>query len=182
MKKLLALFVILVVSLVLVSPVKALEYSKLNGLRELKLQKKAEAREDIRTKVASGEGKLLETKRRVVGLYLSQMIKRLEAAITRLEVLIGKIESRQAKVQEINGTTEEALSVDIEKAKSILANAKTKLDEVKTMGTNLLTSETPKEDFKLLKASIEAIKKDLVEAHRLLVKTIGNLKGLRTGQ
>ncbi len=110
------------------------------------------------------------------------MTKRLEAAINRLNRLITRIESRITKIEANNeDINTEPIKKDIQNAKDRLLLATNKLNEAKIKIDDVLQSNTPKEAFAEVRDIIQEIKKDLVEVHRLLVKVIGNIKGLRVG-
>ena len=141
-----------------------------------------EVREAAQERVATIEARLGARKKEIIRNHFLRMTKRLEAAINRLNRLITRIESRIAKIEANNkDINAEPIKKDIQKAKDKLLLATNKLNEVKIKIDDVLQSNTPKEAFAEAKNMIQEIKKDLVEVHRLLVKVIGDIKGLRVG-
>jgi septal ring factor EnvC (AmiA/AmiB activator) len=133
-------------------------------------------------KIATIEARLNTRKKEIIRNHFLRMTKRLEAAINRLNRLITRIESRIAKIEANNkDINTEPIKKDIQKAKDKLLLATNKLNEAKIKIDGLLESNTPKETFTEVRNMIQEIKKDLVEVHRLLVKVIGDIKGLRVG-
>ena len=46
----------------------------------------------------------------------------------------------------------------------------------------IIESETPREGFVEIKEMVGEIRESLVEVHQILVKVIGDIKGLRVGE
>jgi len=159
-----------------VSPVRAITATPASERQEKRIEK-------LQDRVASIEAKLNVSKKEIIRNHFLRMTKRLEAAINRLNRLITRIESRIAKIEANNeDINTEPIKKDIQKAKDKLLLATNKLNEAKIKIDDVLQSNTPKETFAEVKNMIQEIKKDLVEVHRLLVKVIGNIKGLRVGE
>jgi len=142
-----------------------------------------QTKERIQERVATIEARLNARKKEIIGNYFLRMTKRLEAAINRLNRLITRIELRIAKIEANNeDINTEPIKKDVQKAKDKLLLTTNKLKEAKIKIDDVLQSNTPKEAFAGVRNIIQEIKKDLVEVHRLLVKVIGNIKGLRVGE
>jgi len=167
-----------------VSPAMAVTQSTGAGNRQIIGQEiQQQTKERIQERVATIEAKLNVRKKEIIRNHFLRMTKRLEAAINRLNRLITRIESRIAKIEANNeDINTEPIKKDIQKAKDKLLLATNKLNEAKIKIDDVLQSNTPKETLAEVKNMIQEIKKDLVEVHRLLVKVIGNIKGLRVGE
>ena len=175
MKKIFALTLFLSFFFLAVSPARALTATPAS-------ERQGKGIEKLQDRVASIEAKLNVRKKEIIRNHFLRMTKRLEAAINRLNRLITRIESRIAKIEANNkDINTEPIKKDIQKAKDKLLLATNKLNEAKIKIDGLLESNTPKETFTEVRNMIQEIKKDLVEVHRLLVKVIGDIKGLRVG-
>jgi len=132
---------------------------------------------------ATAAARVTTVRKERIRLYWGTMVTRIEAAIARLEKLIARMETRigviKASDTEIDTSVPEK---DIADAKVLLAKAKTSLQSAKDELEAVLTSETPKEAFTRVIDTVGGIKKNLTEAHKLLVHAIGAIKGLRVGQ
>ena len=141
------------------------------------------AKERLQEKVATAEARLGARKKEIIRNYSTIMTRRLEAAINRLNRLITRIESRIAKIETNNKDIKtKQLKQDIQKAKDKLLLTTNKLNEVKTKINDLPESNTPKEAFAEGKDTVREIKQNLIEVHQILVKVIGDIKGLRVGE
>jgi len=175
MKKIFALTLFLSFFFLAVFPVRALTATPASEKQEKRIEK-------LQDRVATVEAKLNVRKKEIIRNHFLRMTKRLEAAINRLNRLITRIESRIAKIEANNEDIKtEPIKKDIQKAKDKLLLATNKLNEAKIKIDGLLESSSPKETFTEMKNMIQEIKKDLIEVHRLLVKVIGDIKGLRVG-
>lgn len=171
MKKIFALTLFLSFFFLAVSPAIALTATPASERQEKRIEK-----------IASIEAKLNVRKKEIISNHFLRMTKRLEAAINRLNRLITRIESRITKIETNNENIKtEPIKKDIKKAKDKLLLATNKLNEAKIKIDDVLQNNTPKEAFAEVRNMIQEIKKDLVEVHRLLVKVIGDIKGLRVG-
>ena len=133
-------------------------------------------------KIATIEARLNLRKKEIIKNYFQAMTKRLEAAINRLNKLITRIESRITKIENTNEDIDtKPIKKDVQKAKDKLQVTTDKLNESKIKIDDLLESNTPKEGFTAVKDIIKEIKQDLIEIHQILVKVIGDIKGLRVG-
>jgi exonuclease VII small subunit len=134
-------------------------------------------REEVRTTLLARLGERLKK-------HIDQMIRKFNAAVERLEKLTQRIESRIAKLKaEGQNTTE---------AEGLVAQAKVQISLAKTDIANLpgaiesalsttAPSTTPKILLREAQSLVEKIRKELTEAHSLLVKAITKIKGLRVG-
>ncbi len=131
---------------------------------------------------ASREARFCELRKRTIKAYFERMLERLSALIERLQKLIDRIQARIEKIEAAGGGIDlTGPKADLASAKTKLADAKAKLELLKPDINTFLTCEDPKESFKTVRGKVEEIKKELQEVHRLLVKIIGNIKGLRVG-
>jgi len=148
----------------------------------LRPQQKEQTRERIQKRIATIEGRLKERKANIIRNFFNRLVKRLEAAIARLEKLIARIEARLDKIEAANediNTTK--IRKDVNQAKEKLISARATLGQAKDKFENLPPSDTPKEVFAEARDLIQEVKKQLIEVHRILVKIIGDIKGLRVG-
>ena len=140
-------------------------------------------REEIREKTATVQAFLRERKQEIVRNRFNRLTRRLEAAFNRLYRLISRIESRLAKVeQEDENINTTLIKKDIASAKEKLDQAGIQLENVKTKMNEIIESETPKEGFVEVKEMVGEIRESLVGVHQILVKIIGDIKGLRVGE
>ena len=149
------------------------------NFREEKKASMEAKRDDKKENREESQEERREKMRKLFGV----MIKRYESAVSRLKTLIERIESRVAKIKAENPSKDVAdIEVQIANAKSKLDLIPAKITTLKTDFEAVLTSTTPKEAFKKLLTDARSIKKDLVEVHKILVKVIGDIKGLRVGE
>jgi hypothetical protein len=156
----------------------------------IKIEERLEAnrtrvQERLELKQATREARLAQLSQKRLSLikaYFERLVLRLESAIARLEKLIQRIESRLAiyKQQEPGIDTLE-IENKIADAMSLLEDAKMDLEAASGNIDEVLTSDNPKEAFVEVRNIIKGIKTKLVEVHRILVHTIGDIKGLRVG-
>jgi len=152
--------------------------------REQKLilveQKREEIKERLEEKKASVTARLTEAKQDRVQMYWQKLFRRMTAHTERLETLIVRIESRLTVIEENNeGVVTTQIHKDIETAKSLLSDTKTKLESTNELVSDVLESEDPKATFEVVRSYVDEIHEDLKEIHSLLVKIIGDIKGLR---
>ncbi|PIZ46750.1 hypothetical protein COY29_06110 [Candidatus Woesebacteria bacterium CG_4_10_14_0_2_um_filter_39_14] len=140
-------------------------------------------REEIREKTATVQAFLSERKQEIIRNHFSRVARRLTAAIERLNRLISRLESRLAKIEETNeNLNTETIKADIVSGKEKLDQAGIQLENVKTKMNEIIESETPREGFVEIKEMVGEIRESLVEVHQILVKVIGDIKGLRVGE
>lgn len=165
---------LLILGLIIVSPVKAQDVVTGDSSVKIKIKNEIntnrEVRQEIKTEIRN---KISAVKRERIRSHFGKMIVRIEATIERIEKLIERIESRigdNSKVQET-----------VDKAKEELTKAKLELTALKLQLENLLDSDDPKLVFNQIQDSLKVIKDYLRKTHVLLVRSIGELKGLRVG-
>ena len=144
--------------------------NKLLQIREMKQQRQA-----------SIAAKLTDLRKNLIRKYYSNMSQRLLAMIDRLEKLTLRIDSRITKIEAGGTTVDQSTKDEIAKAKQLLLDSRILLISSDSMLEETLSSNLPKEAFKIMKDNIKDIKTNLIEVHRILVHIIGNIKGLRVG-
>jgi hypothetical protein len=139
------------------------------------VQEKMEVREEKRERV---EG---ERRENIIS-YSNQMIARLEATIQRIESLNTRIGTRIDKIKENNPNINLTSILNLlNKSKESVGSANEELTNLKTNLSTIVNSDTPKNSFEKVRASVKLIKTDLQTAHTSLTKIIGLIKGLRFG-
>jgi hypothetical protein len=146
----------------------------------LQLQENVQVRNQVRT--ASREAKMNQLKQGIVEKYYQQMSNRMWATIERLDTLILRIENRVAIVDSQTDKDMSKIIADVTKAKTLLNDTKLLLTSSDKMIDDVITSNTPKDAYAILKTNIVDIKTNLKEVHRLLVKVIGDITGLHVGE
>jgi len=146
------------------------------------VQNREEARIKVENKKEEIQHKITAIKRERIRSYYGKMVVRLEATIERIQKLITRLETRISKIEESDNSNK----IDIPKARADVALAKTKLADVEAELSylnieDIISSDNPKEEFKNVINSVKLIKDGLKEVHKLLVQTIGDIKGLRIG-
>ncbi len=149
-----------------------------------------EKREDIKDRIASGTEKMkerMEDRRerimKEVKRQFDKMLRRIEATIQREESIMSKLNTRIEKVKTGGGNTTEAEKLTAE-AKTHIESAKTDLANLKltasTTAQNLSTTTdtVKKENLEKMKGIEKGIEKHLKEAHKMLEKALGSLKGM----
>jgi len=133
-------------------------------------------------KIGTVQARLNARKKELIKNYFQVMTRRLEAAISRLNRLITRIELRMAKIEVNNEDIDtKPIKKQVQEGKDKLQTATDKLNEAKTKIDEVLDSETPKKAFAEVRDIIKEIKQILIDVHRILVKVIGDIKGLRVG-
>lgn len=144
--------------------------SKLQEKREELRAKAKEKREERKQKIAQNRAEKIKE-------FASRVEEKLLAMIARLEKLAERIQSRIDKLAE-KGADTAAAQDQLNEAKAKLAAVKTRIAGLEGVGSDFVSSDRPKELFGVVKDEVQAIKKDLVEVHRLLASSMGKLKGL----
>ncbi|HJX59593.1 hypothetical protein A2V61_01525 [Candidatus Woesebacteria bacterium RBG_19FT_COMBO_47_8] len=139
----------------------------------------SQARDQNRATVAA---KLSLIRRERVRTYWSRMLTRITAAIDRLQKLIERIEDRLAIIDSGDSDIDTTLAKgDLAEAKKLLNEAGVMLETAKGDIEIVLESEDPKFALGKVIDTVQDIKANLVEIHKLLVHAIGSIKGLRVG-
>ncbi len=197
MKKVLFSFLISFIFLSLASPVLGIQTTPsaiLNQPKNLReeatqgatsgkgLTIREEAREKNQERIATFQARLSVRKKEIIRNHFARVTRRLEAVINRFNRLIERIESRISKIEANDPNIDTSLmKKQIEQAKEKLNSTKNQLDEAKTQMEVIIESNTPHEGFLQVKDIITEIRKNLIEIHQILVKVIGDIKGLRVG-
>ena len=140
-------------------------------------------RESIKQRRATREAQLAENRKERIRNYWERLNKRIFATIDRLEKLISRIESRLAKIESGNediDTTD--INEQLDEAKAILLDARAEKEAADIAMEEVLESQDPKVAFKVIRDEVQKIRRKLIEAHRILVHVIGDIRGLRVGQ
>jgi|GEM_PF-7071758 len=166
----------------------AFKYSSVStNVREMvreRIEENTRLREELRNlwrdKVATHQARLEERVRVRIRLLFGRIFTRMEAAIARLELLTTRIEKR-LEILKNEGKDIANIQKEVDEAKKLITDAKQTLEEVKANSENLIQSDKPKDAFTILRDSLKAVKDNLVKAHLILVKVIGDIRGLRVG-
>jgi hypothetical protein len=146
--------------------------------RENKLMQLSEIRQQRQASIAA---KLSDLRKNIIRKFYSNMSQRILAMIDRLEKLTLRIDSRIAKIEAGGTTVDQSTKEEITKAKQLLLDSRALLNSSNSMLEGTLSSNLPKDAFKIMKDNINDIKINLIEVHRILVDVIRNIKGLRVG-
>lgn len=147
-----------------------------SGVRQEVRQKVEQRKEEVRLKVDA-------TKRNNIRSTFARMVTKIEALTERLNLLADRIQARIDKIESEDSSIDTSqASTNLANAKVKIASAKTDLEKLKTSMEITLTADNPKESFITVRTTLDSINKNLKEAHRLMVSSIGDLKGLRVGQ
>lgn len=158
-------------------------YTKKQEKQNLSQQNKIELQQRLEEKKASKEAKLSERSRTRLRFYWGRLIIRLEAYINRLDKLIQRIDNRIIYIKENNqNINTDKIEATLQEAKDKLADTSSLLDTQDINFESLLALNSPKEVSKQIKDDVKQIRSNLVEVHGLLVKVIGDIKGLRVGK
>lgn len=142
-----------------------------------------ERREDAKDRMASSSERRRERVMEEMKNKFDRMLKRIEATIQRQETIMGKINARISKIKTAGGNTAEAEKFTSD-AKAKIDTAKTDLATLKSTantGVQNISSTTDsvkKETLEKMRATEKNIEKNLKEAHNLLERALGSLKGM----
>lgn len=135
---------------------------------------RAEIKENNLEKRVENRQRVNSVRRERIRSYFGRMVTRLEATIERLTKISEKISTR---IDSLEGD-QSALKDQVKLANQKISSAQTELNQMKTDIETVLDSDKPQDEFKGIIDSVKKIKMSLVEAHRLLVQVIGDIKGL----
>lgn len=133
-----------------------------------------ERREQIRQR-------LDEVRRQRVERFWQNMERKFKRAVERLENIAERLDSRLDTFEEKGADVSEARAklaearVQLEEAKAALAAATSALQD-------LLNSDDPKGAFAAVRTHVQTVKKELREAHVLMVESLRSLKGAATAK
>jgi hypothetical protein len=154
-------------------------------IEEKKLEiemKKQEIKERIQIKKATQAAKLQDKRKENIRNYFEKINTRFSSTILRLEKLISRIENRLSVYEQQNPDLNlDEINLQIEDAKVFLLEAEADISTATENLEDTLDSEDPKAMFKIIKDTTMDAKQKLIEAHRILVHVIGDIKGLRVG-
>lgn len=140
-------------------------------------------REEAQERIATAQAFLSQRKQEIIRSHFNRVTRRLGAAVNRLYLLISRIESRVTKIEAVDENLDtELIKTDIVSAKEKLDQVGTQLENIKTKMEEVIGSETPKEGFVEVREMVGEIRESLVGVHQILVKVIGDIKGLRVGE
>lgn len=145
--------------------------SLLQEKREQLREKAQEKREEVKQRISARRAEKIKE-------FSSRMKEKLLAMVERLEKLTERIQSRINKLAEKGADTADAQS-QLDEAKAKLAAVKTRISGLEGVGADIASSDNPRELFSAVKDEVQAIKKDLVEVHRLLASSMGRIRGVR---
>lgn len=143
-------------------------------------------REAVRTMITEKKTERIEKlsairRERIMSLS-NKMVVRLEATIERIEKLIDRIEKRIIKIEAENGDINVApIKLSLNEAKQKLALIKVHVTSLEESLSDMPEAEDPKVALEKIREVLKGIKDDLKDVHGMLVKLIGDIKGLRVG-
>ena len=144
------------------------------------LQKRQEVKTQIEERKTERIAKLSAIRKERILNFSNKMIVRLEATIERIQKLIDRIGARITKIDEGDEDIDtEDIKESLDEAKEALALVKIDVVALKEDLAELPDSDDPKALFEEIRESLKGIKEDLKEIHGMLVKLIGDIKGLR---
>jgi len=148
----------------------------------VKEQNKLLLKQRIEEQKASKAAQLSDIKKQNIRFYFSRMATRINTAILRLSTLIERIEARLTIIESENSDIKTGdIHKEVDNAKALLDEATAKLAAAQANIDTVLDSNDPKKAFEVIREEVKEIKGMLVEAHTILVHTIGDIKGLRVG-
>lgn len=162
--------------------------SNVNATESTPSPKPAIKREQIKArieeKVTERTEKLNAVRKERVLNFSNKMVVRFESVVARIEKLISRIETRISKIEdeEESDIRVEPIKQSVDEAKQKLALVKIKISSLKTDIEVMVESDEPKTAFENVKTAVDEIRDGLKEVHTLLVKVIGDIKGLRVGE
>ena len=169
----------------ILNAIKAGIKSKFETRQEIKDTRQENRQEikDMKEKMASTTGLMRQDimKKRVAN-HFEIMHIRIKATIEREEAILARIVSRIEKIKVAGGNTTEAEKA-VSDAKAKIAEAKSLLENLKQADGAInidITSSTTgaKQIIMGLRKIAQNIEKDLREAHKLMMKTVGLLRGM----
>ncbi|MEK7531642.1 MAG: hypothetical protein AAB545_01815 [Patescibacteria group bacterium] len=140
---------------------------------------------DIRSRLASTTdeaekrifAKQLETKKRIVEAHGKKAQEQLNAAVDRLKKIADRISSRLDKAQE-KGKDVTSLRVKLDAAKVKITEAKTVIDALSGIVSEVADMDNPAEGKQKLEDAFKAAREKIKMAHKALVDVTTSLKGL----
>ncbi len=131
-----------------------------------------EQRQELRQEQQSA---LRETiQQRIINLS-ANMSNRMEAAIERFYNIIGRLESRIGKLKQ-TGVDTAIVETKLREATQLLAEAKTKLNNIDNLVYSATTSTQPKSDWKIVRETYLETGRLIRASHQALRETVALLK------
>ncbi len=152
-------------------------------LTQKRVEKQATITERRTEKRATQEAKLNQIRVRNLTNYYNNLIRRLNAYSDRLQQLIDRIETRLDKIEPtlVKGDINE-IKEDLALAQEDLDKAKQDIVDLKDLFDEMILSDNPMLKYSELRGEVRLIIEQFKSIHNSLVKTLGNIRGLRTGQ
>ena len=150
---------------------------KLDDAKKKAEERREELKDKANTKREEVKKRVAEKKRDSVKRLVSKTIERLTSAVEKMEKLASRLQEHINKFEEKGADTSYA-QAQLDGAIVKLVEAKGAISALQGTQDELVSSEDPKTYFAGLKEEIKKIKDALVEAHRLLGSSMGEIKGL----
>lgn len=150
---------------------------KLDEAKKRVEEKREELKDKANVKREEVKKRVAEKKRDSVKRLVSKTIERLTSTVAKMEKLAGRLQGHINKFEEKGADTSKA-QTQLDEATAKLAEAKGAISALKGTQEDLVASNDPKTYFTGLRDEIKNIKEILVEAHRLLGSSMGEIKGL----
>lgn len=160
---------------------RATSKDKLDEARKKAEERREELKDKANAKREQVKKKVAETRREALKRLTSKTIERLTTAVERMEKLSGRLQEHINKFAQKGSDTSKA-QIQLDEATAKLAEAKGAISALQGTQDDLVSSEDPKTYFAGLKDEIKNIKQMLVEAHRLLGSSMGEIKGLSSAR
>lgn len=159
----------------------------LQHLREDEMKKREEVKSRLGNKreelKKDAHGKSKEVKARIearrqekIKEAYQKLTEKVNKILARFEELITKIESRLDKLSETQDVS--SIQAKAESAKDKIAQAKADIASLEGVGSDVASSTDPKSSFATTRQMFQDVKKELDEAHKILVSVIGDVKGI----
>lgn len=155
-------------------------------VRQNMMEKRAEIKEEVKEKREEAKANMAErraeikeeVKNKRVDNKINAVHLRFQATIERQEGIVARIESRLAKIKADGGNTTEAEKI-LSEAKGHITEAKTALENLKTVAGAGAATTTPQASFESLKAASAEIQKHLKASQDSLAKLVERMKAIK---
>jgi len=150
--------------------------SKPSIRREERKVEMEEKRQEIKNRISTAK------KERIMS-FSNQMTLRIEATISRLETLVERIKTRVDKIKDSSEASKiTEINNSLDQAQKLIDKARLQLETLKSDLEKVLITDNLKDTFTEVRKSFNDTRDTLKEAHKILVSTIGDIKGLRVGE
>lgn len=154
--------------------------TKDRGLVKSRLEdKREELKKEVQGKREEAKKKIEVKRQEKIGQAYQKLTEKVNKIALRFEELIVKVESRLDKLSETQDVS--SVQAQVESAKDKIAQAKADLASLEGIGSDVASSSNPKSSFATSRQMFQDVKKELDEAHKILVSVIGDIKGLMIG-